>query len=60
MQESEVPLDVCEAIRIMKNRSAVERGGKGKREMALSPAVMGLLAEKIADAVKISLKTVQE
>ena len=68
MEESEVSLDVCEAIQIMKDRSmeqgieqGIEQGEMKKaRETAITLAGMGMPAEQIAEAVKVSLQMVQE
>ena len=63
---------MCEALRrLMQDEIAdevreaeirAERNGemKAKRETALTLASMGMSAEKIAEAVKVSLKIVQE
>ncbi len=55
---------MCEAMkRLMKDemREAQQDGEmKGKKEMALSLASMGISVEKIAEAAKVSLETVQK
>ena len=60
MEESEVSLDVCEAIQIMKDRSVAEGKMEQAKETAITLAGMGMPADKIAEAVKVSLKMVQE
>ena len=68
MEESEVSLDVCEAIQIMKDRSmkqgieqGIEQGEmQARKETAITLAGMGMPAEQIAEVVKVSVKMVQE
>lgn len=60
MGESEVSLDVCEAIKIIQERSEEKGKREMAREMALSLADMGVPVEKIAEAAKVSLETVQK
>lgn len=60
MEESEVSMDMCEAIQKIQERSEQQGEMKKAREMALSLASMGISVEKIAEAAKVSLDTVQK
>ena len=60
MEESEVSIDMCEAIQKIQERSEQQGEMKKAREMALSLASMGISVEKIAEAAKVSLDTVQK
>ncbi len=52
--------EMCEVSEKWYREGEAQGEMKGKREMALSLASMGLSVEKIAEAAKVSLETVQK
>lgn len=60
MEESEVSLDLCEAIRKIQERSEAAGEMKKARETALNLSKRGMSVADIADVIKVSLETVQK